>query len=103
MVCAVGHAAFYPQRTVPAVRQDEYSYGRRACAGTLYTNSWLNMAEVELAVVNGQCLDRRIGDIVKVRREVQAWEARRNTAHTTINWRFTNELARDKLERVYPA
>ena len=65
--------------------------------------SWLNMAEIELAVVNGQCLDRRLGDIATVRQEVAAWEKRRNDAKATIDWRFTNESARDKLERVYPA
>jgi hypothetical protein len=65
--------------------------------------SWLNMAEIELAVVNGQCLDRRLGDIATVRQEVAAWEKRRNDAKVTINWRFTNKSARDKLERIYPA
>jgi hypothetical protein len=65
--------------------------------------SWLNMAEIELAVVNGQCLDRRLGDIITVRREVAAWEERRNKAKATIDWRFTNDTARSKLECLYPA
>ena len=38
--------------------------------------SWLNMAEIELAVLNGQCLDRRIGQEAELRQEVAAWEAR---------------------------
>lgn len=65
--------------------------------------SWLNMAEIELSVMNGQCLDRRLGDIPTVRREIAAWEQRRNTAKATINWHFTNDTAREKLDRVYPA
>jgi hypothetical protein len=64
--------------------------------------SWLNMAEVELAVVSGQCLDRRLGDIATVRGEVAAWERRRNAEEATIDWRFTNDLARVKLDRLYP-
>ena len=65
--------------------------------------SWLNMAEIELAVVTGQCLDRRLPDMPTVRREVAAWEQRRNQAKATINWHFTNDTARGKLERIYPA
>jgi hypothetical protein len=65
--------------------------------------SWLNMAEIELAVLNGQCLDRRLAAITIVRDEVAAWEQRRNQMQATIDWRFTNDAARDKLDRVYPA
>jgi hypothetical protein len=65
--------------------------------------SWLNMAEIELSVLNGQCLDRRLPDMPTVRREVAAWEQRRNDAKATIDWRFTNDTARGKLERIYPA
>ncbi len=35
--------------------------------------SWLNMAEIDLNVLMGQCLDRRIDYIEIVRKEVQAW------------------------------
>jgi DDE superfamily endonuclease len=65
--------------------------------------SWLDMAEIELAVLNGQCLDRRIPDIASVRREVAAWEQRRNEAKATIDWRFTASDARTTLDRVYPS
>jgi len=65
--------------------------------------SWLNMAEIELAVLNGQCLDRRLPDILIVRHEVAAWERRRNDAKATIDWRFTASDARETLERVYPS
>lgn len=65
--------------------------------------SWLNMAEIEIGVLTGQCLDRRLPDIATVRREVAAWEARRNAERATITWRFTTDQARVKLKRVYPA
>src|SRR5437773_3019373 len=51
--------------------------------------SWLNMAEIELSVLNGQCLDRRIADNGSLKAEVGAWNRDRNAAATTIDWRFT--------------
>jgi hypothetical protein len=65
--------------------------------------SWLNMAECELAIVLGQCLDQRIGDMESVQRKAAAWEQRRNTAKATVNWRFTTTNARAKLKRLYPS
>jgi DDE superfamily endonuclease len=47
--------------------------------------SWLNMAEIELAVLNGQCLDRRIGEEETLRQEVAAWEAERNEQQIKVN------------------
>ena len=64
--------------------------------------SWLNMAEIELNVLIGQCLNRRIADIKKVRSEVAAWELHRNNLKAKINWRFTTQEARIKLKRLYP-
>ena len=64
--------------------------------------SWLNMAEIELSVVSAQCLDRRLGDRATLEREAAAWEAERNQARATIEWRFTSAAARTKLQRVYP-
>src|SRR6266567_6324245 len=64
--------------------------------------SWLNMAEIELAVLNGQCLDRRIGEEETLRQEVTAWEAERNAQQVKVNWRFTAQDARIKLKRLYP-
>jgi hypothetical protein len=65
--------------------------------------SWLNMAEIELSVVSGQCLDRRIPDKPTLEHEVAAWEDRRNDRHATVNWRFTTADARIKLKRLYPS
>ena len=65
--------------------------------------SWLNMAEIELSVLNRQCLARRIGTEAELKREVAAWQAVRNATHATITWRFTCRDARLKLHRLYPA
>ena len=64
--------------------------------------SWLNMAEIELAMLAGQCLDRRLADRVTLEREVGAWQAARNRAGRGVNWRFTTEDARIKLKHLYP-
>ncbi len=64
--------------------------------------SWLNMVELELSVLSGQCLERRIPSTEELSREVAAWEASRNQAQASVNWRFTNTQARIKLERLYP-
>lgn len=65
--------------------------------------SWLDMAEIELNVLNNQCLSQRIGTIEKVREEVEAWETARNGFTKKINWQFTTEKARIKLKRLYPS
>jgi hypothetical protein len=65
--------------------------------------SWLNMAEIELGILQRQCLDRRLGDRATVAREVAAWVRERNEAIRTIAWRFTTADARIKLRRLYPA
>jgi hypothetical protein len=64
--------------------------------------SWLNMAEIELNVLTGQCLKRRIAKIEVMRNEVKAWESGRNRMNATVNWQFTTEDARIKLNRLYP-
>lgn len=64
--------------------------------------SWLNMAEIELNVLNKQCLNRRIPDIEMVRTEVSAWQKHRNNRESKVNWQFTTGNARIKLRRLYP-
>jgi hypothetical protein len=63
--------------------------------------SWLNVAEIELSALNGQCLNRRIPDIDLMRKEVAAWELDRNNRAAIVDWRFTTEGARIKLKRLY--
>lgn len=64
--------------------------------------SWLNMAEIELNVLMGQCLNRRIDNMERMRSEVNAWQQHRNNKEAKINWQFTNQDARIKLKRLYP-
>ena len=64
--------------------------------------SWLNMAEIELNVLMGQCLNRRIDNIETIKQEVNAWQQDRNNKEATINWQFTNDKARIKLKKLYP-
>jgi hypothetical protein len=64
--------------------------------------SWLNMAEIELNVLIGQCLNRRIDNIDVVRSESNAWQKSRNNKGAKVNWQFKAEDARTKLKRLYP-
>ena len=63
--------------------------------------SWLNVAEIEIGVMDGECTDRRIKDITYLKSEVQAWTKRRNIERCKIDWRFTRELADKKLAKHY--
>jgi len=63
---------------------------------------WLNMAETALSVLGRQCLDRRIAHQRRLKREVAAWERKRNRAQVRVDWQFTTAAARIKLKRLYP-
>ena len=65
--------------------------------------SWLDMAESELSVLSGQCLDRRIPDKQMLIDEVAAWETSRNKNHAKADWQFATADARVKLKRLYPS
>lgn len=64
--------------------------------------SWLNMVEIEIGVLRGQCLDRRIGERERLVAEIEAWQRQRNASGARIKWMFTTERAREKLARAYP-
>jgi transposase len=64
--------------------------------------SWLNMVEIEIGVLKGQCLGRRIDTREWLEREVAAWECQRNAAGARVRWMFTTENARAKMGRAYP-
>lgn len=64
--------------------------------------SWLNMAEIEIGVLSGQCLDRRIASQADLEIQVEAWTRTRNDAGARINWMFDVTSAREKLGRAYP-
>ena len=65
--------------------------------------SWLNMAEIEIGVLDRQCLSRRIPDQKVLRREVAAWQGQRNRDAVRVEWRFTTADARIKLKSLYPS
>ena len=60
------------------------------------------MVELEIGVLRGQCLDRRIGQRKKLVSEIAAWEKQRNDAKARVKWMFTTEKARTKLAHAYP-
>jgi transposase len=64
--------------------------------------SWLNMVEIEIGVLRGQCLDRRIASRDQLLSEIDAWQSQRNDAAARVKWMFTTERARNKLARAYP-
>ena len=90
------YEAFPPAEARRLVERFEWHY-------TPKHGSWLNMAEAELSVLFGQCLDRRIPDKLALTEEVAAWQQHRNTKHTKADWQFTTADARIKLKRLYPA
>jgi hypothetical protein len=89
------YSTFPPGEACRILRKLDFHY-------TPKHGSWLNMAEIELAVVSTQCLNRRLGDQETVRRAIAAWQARRNAAKTTVDWHFTTAKARRKLKHIYP-
>src|SRR6202142_417396 len=64
--------------------------------------SWLNMVEIEIGVLRGQCLDRRIGERDLLESEIAEWQRQRNVSGARIKWSFPTTNAREKLARVYP-
>jgi DDE superfamily endonuclease len=90
------YEAFAPAEARRVARKLELHY-------TPKHGSWLNMAEIELSVLQQQCLDRRIPDEATLTHEIAAWEHRRNTSQATIAWRFSVSDARHKLKRLYPS
>jgi len=89
------YETFAPQEARRLAERLEFHY-------TPKHGSWLNMAEIELSVLKGQCLNRRIPDMVTMQGEVAAWEKNRNNRTKKINWQFTTSDARIKLKSLYP-
>jgi transposase len=89
------YEAFEPQEARRLAERLEIHY-------TPKHGSWLNMAEIELSVLKGQCLDRRIPEKEIIQAEVAAWEKDRNNNVKKIDWQFTTSDARIKLKRLYP-
>jgi transposase len=89
------YEAFEPEEARRIIEKLEIHY-------TPKHGSWLNMAEIELSVLQRQSLKVRIPDQATLVEKVIAWQNRRNASKSTINWRFTTEDARIKLHRLYP-
>jgi hypothetical protein len=65
--------------------------------------SWLNVAEIELSVLARQCLDRRIGSVEELLKQLEPWEVERSDRAVGVKWQFTAADARVKLRHLYPA
>jgi hypothetical protein len=80
------------------------AFSRRRCPArwiehTLDRECWV---EIEIGVLRGQCLDRRIATKRQLVSEIAAWERQRNASRARIKWMFTTEKARAKIGRAYP-
>jgi hypothetical protein len=89
------YAAFPPAEARRLAERLEFHY-------TPKHGSWLNVAEIELSALKGQCLRHRIPSLEDMRSQVHSWEDDRNNRQSTIDWQFTTEDARIKLKHVYP-
>jgi len=89
------YEAFPPEKARALVQRLEIHH-------TPKHGSWLNIAEIALSALTGQCLERRIPDIETLHKETRAWEQRRNARHQGVDWQFTTQNARIKLKRLYP-
>jgi hypothetical protein len=90
------YEAFAPQEAKKIWDRFEFIY-------TPKHGSWLNMSEIELNVLMGQCLNRRIDNLKTMKEEVNAWQNHRNNMNAKINWQFTTKDARIKLKKLYPS
>lgn len=89
------YKAFPPNEARRILRKIEFHY-------TPAHASWLNMVEIEIGIMNRQCLDRRIAHIHALTEELSAWQDTRNSNRATIQWMFDLSRARSKLARAYP-
>src|SRR4029077_18571328 len=79
------YQAFPPAEARRILRRLEFHYTPKHA-------SWLNMVEIEIGVLRGQCLDRRIDEPGRLVREIAAWERQRNAACARVRWMFATRL-----------
>ena len=89
------YEAFPPEEARRILRRLDFHYTPKHA-------SWLNMVEIEIGVMVGQCLDRRIPDLEMLTSEVDHWERQRNSGKARITWLFNVDRARRDLGRAYP-
>ncbi len=87
-IAASFYEAFSPEESFKLAKKFQYHY-------TPKKGSWLNMAEIEISALSKQCLDRRIGNIRMLDKEIGAWEQERNRIKATVQWRFAKDNARE--------
>lgn len=63
--------------------------------------SWLNMAEIEIGILDRQCLNRRISTAEMMEQEVRAWTEKRNEKRSTIHWKYTKKKAAKTFPILY--
>jgi len=90
------YEAFEPAEARRVLRRLEFHYTPKHA-------SWLNMVEIEIGVLKGQCLDRRIERRSLLEAEINAWQTQRNQEKAGINWMFDVTKARQKMEKLYPS
>lgn len=85
-----------PEEARQIVRKIDFQY-------TPKHGSWLNMAEIEISVLNRQCLyDRYIPSMELLEKEIYAWEQHRNSTKAQVDWMFAIDDARKKMGHLYP-
>ena len=89
------YRTFPPEEARRVLRRLEFHYTPKHA-------SWLNMVEIEIGVLRTQCLDRRIDNRQEMETEIAAWQHQRNASAARINWMFSTQKARNKLQRAYP-
>jgi transposase len=89
------YAAFPAPEARRLLRRIEFHYTPKHA-------SWLNMVEIEIAVLKQQCLDRRIDNHQRLVAEIAAWQDQRNHSGACINWMFSTQSARTKMANAYP-
>ena len=60
------------------------------------------MVEIEICVLKGQCLDRRIENCDRLVAEIDVWQSRRNQSGAQINWMVSTDKATTKMARADP-
>ena len=82
---------FGPEQTETLMSRIQFHYTPKHA-------SWLNMAEIEIGVLNRQCIRGRIPTEEKLVKKVGAWQTERNEQQAMIHWKFTAKDARNKFK-----
>lgn len=89
------YKAFPPEEAHKIANRFEWHY-------TPKHGSWLNMAEIEIGVMSRQALAKPLPDMESFKKQIKAWNIKRNIECSKINWQFTTQDARIKLKKLYP-